>query len=155
MAGEHERLRRLAELVSVLEAPDADFGHWEVPSPRDGVRSLGWFTFGPTAEAWRAAVDAGRWVRPGFDWGAWLATPGGQALRDDPTAMTTATADDLARLLTAIVRSDRFSEGSINGAFESGLLARIARRAATLLAAEASVAGPEVDLGQAEDPEGL
>ena len=69
--------------------------------------------------------------------------------------MRTATADDLARLLTAIVRSDRFSEGSINGAFESGLLARIARRAATLLAAEASVAGPEVDLGQAEDPEGL
>jgi hypothetical protein len=36
-------------------------------------------------------------------------------------------------LLTAIVRSDRFVEGSIEGAFESGLLAAICRRAAVLL----------------------
>jgi uncharacterized protein DUF6508 len=42
--------------------------------------------------------------------------------------------DQLAWLLTAIIRSDRFVEGSIAGAFESGLLARIARRAAVLLA---------------------
>jgi len=37
-------------------------------------------------------------------------------------------------LLTAIVRSDRFVEGSIEGAFRSGLLARISRRAEALLA---------------------
>ena len=40
-------------------------------------------------------------------------------------------------LLTAIIRSDRFTEGSIAGAFESGLLARIARRAASLLEEQA------------------
>jgi hypothetical protein len=45
-----------------------------------------------------------------------------------------ASPDDLARLLTAIVRSDRFVEGSLVGAFESGLLTRIAQRAAALLA---------------------
>jgi hypothetical protein len=130
-----ERLRLLADVLPFLEAPDADFGHWELPPPRDGVESLGWFEFGPAAEAWRAAVAAGSWVVAGFDWRTWLADSEGRALHDDPNAVKTATPDQLARLLTAIVRSDRFVEGSIAGAFESGLLAAISRRAAALLAA--------------------
>jgi hypothetical protein len=44
-----------------------------------------------------------------------------------------ATQEELAKLLTAIIRSDRFVEGSLEGAFESGLLAAICRRAAVLL----------------------
>lgn len=118
----------------MLEAPDADFGHWELPPPRDGVHSLGWFEFGPTAEAWRTAVAQGAWIVDGFDWRSWLAADEGRALRDDPGAVANATPDQLAQLLTAIVRSDRFVEGSIAGAFASGLLAGISRRAAVLLA---------------------
>ena len=156
MPGDRDRLRALADLAPALEATDAGFGKWVVPPPRDGIQSLGWFELGPVGEAWRAAVGAGGWIQGGFDWGAWLATDTGRALRDDPAALAAATIDDLGHLLTAIVRSDRFTEGSINGAFESGLLARIARRAAGLLAAaDRSVAGPELDLGQAEDPERL
>ena len=130
-----DRLRALADLGPVLGTSDADFGHWEVPPPRDGVGSLGWYVFGPSAEAWRAAVAAGGWIVAGFDWPAWLTTDEGRALRDDPAAIEAATTEQLARLITAIVRSDRFTEGSIAGAFESGLLARISRRAETLLAA--------------------
>ncbi len=117
----------------MLEASDADFGHWELPPPRDGVHSLGWFEFGRTAEAWRNAVTHGAWIVGAFDWSSWLAGDEGRALRDDPAAIASATPDQLARLLTAIVRSDRFVEGSIAGAFESGLLAGISRRAAALL----------------------
>jgi hypothetical protein len=117
----------------MLEATDADFGHWELPPPRDGVHSLGWFEFGRTAEAWRSAVTHGAWIVGAFDWSSWLAGDEGRALRDDPAAIASATPDQLARLLTAIVRSDRFVEGSIAGAFESGLLAGISRRAAALL----------------------
>lgn len=129
-----DRLRTLADLVPILEAPGADFGRWETPPPRDGVHSLGWFEFGPTAEIWRTAVGRGEWVISGFDWRTWLATEEGRSLRENPDAPATATVDQLARLLTAIVRSDRFVEGSIEGAFASGLLARIARRAGVLLA---------------------
>jgi hypothetical protein len=117
----------------VLESPDADFGRWITPASRDGVSSLGWFEFGPVGEAWRAAVGAGGWVIPGFDWRSWMETPEGRSLRDDPDAVAGATPEQLERLLTAIVRSDRFVEGSIEGAFQSGLLARISRRAAALL----------------------
>ena len=49
--------------------------------------------------------------------------------------MADAPVEDIGKLITAIVRSDRFVEGSIAGAFESGLLLGIARRAAALLAA--------------------
>jgi hypothetical protein len=129
-----ERLQALADVLPALEAPDADFGHWELPPPRDGIESLGWFEFGPTAEAWRTAVAAGSWVVVDFDWRTWLTGDEGRTLRDDPNAIATATPDQLAWLLTAIVRSDRFVEGSIGGAFESGLLARISRRATALIA---------------------
>lgn len=130
-----ERLRALADALPLLEAPDADFGRWVLPAPRDGVQSLGWFEFGPTAESWRAAVTAGSWIVAGFDWRTWLSGEEGRALRDDPDAVAAATPDQVAWLVTAIVRSDRFVEGSIAGAFESGLLARISRRARDLVGA--------------------
>lgn len=128
-----ERLQALAELVPVLASEDADFGHWEAPPPVDGVHQMPYFVFGPTADAFRSAVGRGGWIVV-FDWMTWLQTDAGQALRDRREALDAASADDLAKLLTAIVRSDRFVEGSIAGAFESGLLTRIAQRAAALLA---------------------
>jgi hypothetical protein len=129
------RLRALADILPQLAAPDADFGHWVMPPARDGVGSLGWYEFGPTADAWRAAVSAGDWIVGGFDWQRWLAGDEGRALRDDPRAIAAATPAQLGWLVTAIVRSDRFVEGSIAGAYESGLLAAISGRAAVLLAA--------------------
>ncbi len=133
------RLGALAELVSILRAPDADFGHWELPPPKDGVHSLGWFERGPAANAFIAAVGRGGWIRTGFDWGTWLKTDEGRRFHGHPEAVETASIQQLERLITAIVRSDRFVEGSLAGAFESGLLARIAARAARLL--EESAAG--------------
>ena len=132
------RLQSLADLVPILEAPDADFGHWDDSPTVAGTEHLPWFVFGPTADAFRAAVGRGVWMIVGFDWMRWLETGEGQALRDDPAAVATASADQLAMLLTAIIRSDRFVEGSMAGAFESGLLSRIARRAAALLAEDGS-----------------
>ena len=129
-----DRLRTLADLEPVLGSADADFGHWDASPPVDGVIHMPYYVFGPTADAVRAAIGRGGWISTGFDWMTWLQTEEGAALRDRPEALASATVDDLARLLTAIIRSDRFVEGSLAGAFESGLLARIAQRATTLLA---------------------
>jgi hypothetical protein len=130
---EADRLRTLAAVLPQLEAPTPDFGHWEIPPPREGVESLGYYVFGPVGEAFLKAVSRGGWVIMGFDWRAWLDGPEGGRLRDDPETVATATSEQLAKLLTAIIRSDRFVEGSIAGAFESGLIVRIARRAKVLL----------------------
>jgi hypothetical protein len=43
-----------------------------------------------------------------------------------------ATPDQLAHLLTTIIRQDRFCEGELDVAFKSRLLTRIVRRAAEL-----------------------
>ena len=120
--------------MPILESTGSEFGEWVSPAPINGVLSLPYYALGPTGEAFTTAVGLGGWLIVGFGWGTWMATDEGAALRDQPATMSSATPDDLARLLTAIVRSDRFVEGSIAGAFESGLLARIARRAAALLA---------------------
>ena len=127
-----ERLRHLADLGPILDSADAAFGSWTAPTPDGGVTRLPYYTFGPAGEAFLGGVGRGGWVFP-FDWGSWLQTDGGRALQARPEALAAAAPIQLARLLTAIVRSDRFVEGSIAGAFESGLLAGIARRAAALL----------------------
>ena len=72
-----------------------------------------------------------KWMRS-FDWGEWVQTPEAISLRDDPVSMEEATHEQMERLLTALIRQDRFVEGSLGEAFESGLLTRIVKRAAVL-----------------------
>ncbi|HEU0236868.1 MAG TPA: DUF6508 domain-containing protein [Candidatus Limnocylindrales bacterium] len=129
-----DRLRELGDLEEALAAAtDTDFGTWSTPAPKGDVSYLPQYAFGPVGKAFLAVVGRGGWVFP-FDWGAWLATPEGAALQggEAAEAVARATPLQLARLLTAIVRSDRFVEGSVAGAFESGLLLGIARRAGGL-----------------------
>lgn len=126
-----ERLRRLARHLDTFEAEGFVFGRWEPARKRsDGVIVMGWFEPGPEAQAFFA--DAATLVRP-FDWSAWLATTDGRRFVTDPDAVAGACADDLVRLLTALIRSQRFNDASWEGAYESGLLVAIMRRAEALV----------------------
>jgi hypothetical protein len=131
-----DRLRALATLVPRLEAAgaEAEFGAWVPSSEREaGVWSMPYVEYGPLERAFHAAC--GGWMRPAFNWPAWAATPDAIALRDDPERLAQATPDDLAHLITAVIRADRFNEGLLLDSLKSGLLARIARRASSLAAA--------------------
>jgi len=132
-----ERLRMLARHLPAFAAPGFSFGAW-VPSQTaaGGVIHLGWYEPSPAAEAFLADVRAAGWVTA-FDWMAWLAGPDGQALASDPAAVASAGPDELGRLLTAYVRGERFGEGTLATAFETGMLTAILRRAAALAEAEA------------------
>jgi hypothetical protein len=125
-----DRLHRLAKHLPVLESPGFSFGAW-VPSREreDGVIVLGWYEPSGAAEAFLG--DLGGWVTP-FDWPAWASSPEGQRLLGHPEAVASATAEDLGKLLTTYVRSERFGDGSLEAAFESGMLTAIARRASVL-----------------------
>jgi hypothetical protein len=129
-----ERLSLLARHLEAFEAPGLSFGTWE-PSwtDRAGIIHLGWYRPSPAAEAFLAGVAEGGWVQP-FDWMAWLETERGKELAGSPKAVASANADELGKLLTAVVRSDRFSDGSLAGAYESGLLTAVLRRAKALAA---------------------
>ena len=126
------RLELLARHLEVFEAPGFTFGEW-VPSrtDADGVITLGWYEFSAAAEAFLADVRAGGWVTP-FDWMTWLGTPEGQSLARAPAAVARATPEDLGKLLTSLVRGERFGDGTLANAFDAGILTAIARRAREL-----------------------
>lgn len=124
-----DRLPRLAAHLPAFESPAFSFGEWVPPwTDAEGRTHMPWYRVSPAAEAFLR--DAAALVQP-FDWQAWLRTPAGDRLRD-PAAVAEASEADLGRLLTAILRSDRFTEGSLAGAYESGLLTAILRRAKEL-----------------------
>jgi hypothetical protein len=124
-----DRLRPLAGYADVLESADFDFGHW-VPSRRleNGSHSMPYFEFSEAALEFLAACPV-----EVFDWPAWHQTEEAQALMHDRAVLGTATPDQLIKLLTALIRGDRFTEGNLAEAFEAGLLAAIARRASELI----------------------
>ena len=131
------QLRCLADWLPILEAPGFNAGHWEGGrADEHGVIQMPWFEYDQGLADWPGTCEGETLVVIGFDWMAWMATAEAQAFARDPHAIARASATDLARLVTAIRRGDRFTEGNIAGAFESGVLAAISRRAGTLLAGD-------------------
>ena len=113
----------------MLEVPGFDFGHWGGSETQpDGSITMPYYVFSAQAQELIAALP----VTPSFSWPEWIKTPEAQMLLADHARIAEASADQLVKLTTAIVRSDRFTEGSIVGAFESGLLTAIVRRAQVL-----------------------
>jgi hypothetical protein len=125
-------LRRLGAWADRFADPAFSIGTW-TPSRTDddGVTHLGWFNISELGQAFVSEMYELDWVH-GFDWKHWLATRDGQHLTRHPEAVAAASSDDLGKLLTAIIRSERFGDGQIEGAFESGRLLAIARRAQEL-----------------------
>ena len=91
-----------------------------------------WFELGPTALAFTGAVGEAGFMRTDFAWPDWISTPEAIALRTDRDALARATPDQLAKLLTMLIREDRFNEGALAHSFETGLIAAVARRAKVL-----------------------
>ena len=121
-----EGLDALAAFLPEFESLDFEFGHME---SRPG--SLPFYTFSPVAHSFIETCYEMGWVRP-FDWVEWKASPEAVGLRDDPSILEVATVEQLSKLLTVVIRQDRFVEGALGSAFDTGLLTAILRRAAAL-----------------------
>lgn len=77
----------------------------------------------PAVERLRRAIGASGLVVP-YDWMRW----DGLDRYQEPADLADAPAVDAARLIVAIVRSERFSDGSILSALQRGLLQAALRR---------------------------
>ena len=123
-----ERLRLLGEWADRLAAPDFDFGHWVKSEQRaDGAWSMPYFDFSTEALEFLQAAPI-----EVFAWPDWMETEEAQRLLADHSAIAEATDDQLVKLMTALVRGDRFGEGTLANSYDSGLLAAIAQRARVL-----------------------
>jgi hypothetical protein len=128
------RLRAIGEFVEELEAPTFVAGAWHQSERREegddkDVWTLPWFELSERGLAFVRALGG---IMETFDWPTCAATPAAQALYHDREALASASIEDLRRIATAVLRSDRFNEGQLSDAFDSGLMAAIARRAAAL-----------------------
>jgi len=72
------------------------------------------------------------WILSGFDWPTWSQTDEAAELQHDPQSLRQASSFQLAKLLTFLIRQDRFVEGALETARRSGLLSRVLERAVEL-----------------------
>ncbi len=119
----------LAQFLPEFELPDFDPGRMSGTGKNaDGSFSFPYAVLSDQAMSFvRAAYENG-WVVEGFDWSSWARSREAKKLRDDESALAKATAEQIARLLTVVIRQDRFCEGALLDAFNSGLILRIVRR---------------------------
>lgn len=134
MTRKSELQRRLVALARFLPALEAA-GFDPVARHHPGDAAEGDVPWDEQSEAVSSFADTcyqHGWVREDFDWNAWMPSEEAAMLLRDPEAIASADADQLARMLTAVIRRDRFNEGSFIYDFRSGLITRIVRRAAVL-----------------------
>lgn len=132
-ASEHQpadpRLDRLAAFLPIFEGRDFVFATME--GGRDvesGTFTMPWSALSEHAHQFvQTAYDDG-WVAPEVDWPRWIETEEARLLRDEPGAIAEASAGQLQKLLTTVIRQDQFVTGALEGAFESGLLTAVLRR---------------------------
>jgi hypothetical protein len=128
-----DQLRALGAMLAILEAPGFVFGGWDggqrLPN---GTIQMPYYTLSPEAERFRTAAAA--LLRRDFDWPAWSQTAEFQGFDREPATIAAATAEQLGQLLTVYVRGERFGDGTLEAAYERGVLTAIARRAAVLAA---------------------
>ncbi|HET7026134.1 MAG TPA: DUF6508 domain-containing protein [Candidatus Limnocylindrales bacterium] len=123
-AAPEERWTELGAAADALAALPA-VASWDDGRGQDGgVTHMPYVTYD---DAVYRLTDALSGVTGGilvFDWGTW----GGLERYERGAGLDEAPVTEAARLVTAVVRSERFSEGAIEDAIESGMVGAIVRR---------------------------
>ncbi len=126
-------LRNIAAFAPILAAPDFVTGAWTEPQrSAEGVITMAWFHLSGPASAFVAAIateDVAAHYRRPVDEEARAVL---MHMAEHPSAIADASIDQIAWILTFQLRADRFSEGSLARAFDTGLMRAIAERAAVL-----------------------
>ncbi|MFN7917883.1 MAG: DUF6508 domain-containing protein [Vicinamibacterales bacterium] len=126
----HQRLHAIAQFLPTFEASEFEAASSHVSQGDESATP--WEVPSEVVQKFVEAAYEHGWVRSGFKWGEWQQTDEAIQLLRDPEAISSADAEQLARVLTVVIRRDRFNEGSLIYDFRSGLITRIVRRAAVL-----------------------
>ncbi len=125
--------RSLTSFQPLFERLEGAFGEWRGGERvDDGALQMPCYELSEAATEFVDGCYSGGWILGGFPWPDWIQSEEGIRLRTDPSALHAAGYFHLAKLLTALVRADRFSDGTLAQAFESNLIQRIIDRAVAL-----------------------
>lgn len=118
----HEDWQPLLALIPKIESTSS-FGKWsEANKNEDGVVILPYCVPRPIVSQFLEIVYAIP-IIISFDWGAW--DEGRKMVSDENFDYDVTDLVTKCKLITAIVRNDRFCEGALVSAFESGLILKI------------------------------
>lgn len=99
----------------------------------DGVLVMPSSTLSSEAYAFHKMVYREGWILREFDWPEWAGTDEFNNLFGKKGAVAKASVQQLAQLLTTLVRKERFSSGTMACAYSDGLLTGITHRASMLI----------------------
>ncbi|MGY1651187.1 DUF6508 domain-containing protein [Geodermatophilus sp. SYSU D01119] len=113
----------LAAAVAAVEEAPGPLVEWRGGERQaDGAITVPWAQYAPLVSALLGALGRAGAV-PVFDWMRWEGTRRLSSADDVAAPLA-----DVARLVTAILRGERFSEGTVAAALEDGRLLAAARR---------------------------
>lgn len=72
------------------------------------------------------------WINRELNWPEWMTAEEAARLRDEPDELAKASVEQLSKLLTVLIRQERFVDGSLGAAFDVGLVPGIVARALVL-----------------------
>ena len=133
---DRERLKRLAAFGPIFRDPSSTFGTWHGMTGAGTLLEpaiMPWFENSAAANRFCEMVYESGWVLANFDWTQWSDSPEARTLLADRKAIASANCEQLEKLLTTLVRRDRFEEGSLAKAYEDKILLAIIERADNLL----------------------
>lgn len=126
-----ESLRALVAMLPDLEADGAIFGEMASVEPDGDVISMPWFEFNAIGDRFHSL---GHTVGAGLSMDAWEAWQSKEeAFLAEHSLIASASMDDLRRLVVTIVRAERFCDGAMQTALETGLVVAVLQRAGALV----------------------
>jgi len=128
-----EQIRALADFWPVFSNPKFIYETQDQVKEEKGVITMPSSSLSPEAKAFNKMIYQEGWILDGFDWPDWAQTDEFKDLFSNPEALAKASAHQLAKLLTALARKERFCEGTIASACADGLLVGITHRAGVLV----------------------
>lgn len=133
------RIRALASFAPIFRNTKTKFGKWSRPTGSGTTNdpfTMPFFSTSAIGTRFHQALYEFEWVLRKFDWIRWQQSAEARSLVEDHAKISSASSQQLAKLLTVLARRDHFSEGTLAEAFASKLLLAIVERAEQI---EASV----------------
>ena len=129
-----KQLQALADFWPVFANPKFVYETEDKHEKRaDGVIIMPSSTLSSEAYAFHKMVYREGWILKEFDWLEWARTDEFNNLFSKKEAVAKASVYQLAQLLTALVRKERFCSGTMACAYSDGLLTGITQRASMFL----------------------
>ena len=128
-----EQIRALADFWPVFANPKFVYETQDEMKEKKGVITMPSSSLSLEVKAFNKMIYQEGWILDGFDWPEWAKTDEFKDLFSKPESLAKASAHQIAKLLTALARKERFCEGTMASACSDGLLARITQRASILL----------------------